>query len=134
MNTAVTNQERLAKFEELKELINGSEADTFKNYWDGRFFTGDMTFIFDATPYNLYFYEGTMIDVKIAQPANGYYVGIKGTQEQWETFFQNPNFQLSISVKHNENPFEQLGSALACRQNQSVVAQVMRLIARVMTN
>ena len=98
MKTAVTNQERLAKFEELKELINGSEADTFKNYWDGRFFTGDMTFIFDATPYNLYFYEGTMIDVKIAQPANGYYVGIKGTQEQWETFFQNPNFQLSISV------------------------------------
>ena len=77
--------------------------------------------------------RSVMEDV-IAQPANGYYVGIKGTQEQWETFFQNPNFQLSISVKHNENPFEQLGSALACRQNQSVVAQVMRLIARVMTN
>ena len=118
----------------MKELINGSEADTFKNYWDGRFFTGDMTFIFDATPYNLYFYEGTLIDVKIAQPTNGYYVGIKGTQEQWENFFKNPNFQLSISVKHNEHPFEQLGSALACRQNQSMVAQVMRLIARVMTN
>ena len=54
--------------------------------------------------------------------------------EQYMDISQNPNFQLSISVKHNENPFEQLGSALACRQNQSVVAQVMRLIARVMTN
>lgn len=129
----MTDRERLEKFEELKVLINGPEADTFKNYWDGRFFTGDMTFIFGKTPYNLHFYEGTLIDVKMAQPANGYYVGIKGTEAQWEAFFKNPNFQLSISVKHNENPFEQLGSALACRQNQSMVAQVMRLIARVMT-
>lgn len=129
----MTDLERLARFEELKKLINGAEAETFKNYWDGRFFTGDMTFIFDRTPYNLYFYEGTLIDVKMAQPSNGYYVGIKGDLAQWKAFFENPNFQLSISVKHNERPFEQLGSALACRQNQSMVAQVMRLIARVMT-
>lgn len=129
----MTDRERLAKFQELKELLNGPEAETFKNYWDGRFFTGDMTFIFDKTPYNMHFYEGTVIDVKMAQPANGYYVGIKGTQEQWDRFFANPHFQLSISIKHNEHPFEQLGSALACRQNQSMVAQVMRLIARVMT-
>ena len=129
----MTDRERLAKFQELKELLNGPEAETFKNYWDGRFFTGDMTFIFDKTPYNMHFYEGTVIDVKMAQPANCYYVGIKGTQEQWDRFFANPHFQLSISIKHNEHPFEQLGSALACRQNQSMVAQVMRLIARVMT-
>lgn len=129
----MTDRERLVKFQELKELLNGPEAETFKNYWDGRFFTGDMTFIFDKTPYNMFFYEGTVIDVKMAQPANGYYVGIKGTQEQWDRFFANPHFQLSISIKHNEHPFEQLGSALACRQNQSMVAQVMRLIARVMT-
>ncbi len=129
----MTDRERLAKFQELKELLNGPEAETFKNYWDGRFFTGDMTFIFDKTPYDMHFYEGTVIDVKMAQPANGYYVGIKGTQEQWDRFFANPHFQLSISIKHNEHPFEQLGSALACRQNQSMVAQVMRLIARVMT-
>lgn len=129
----MTDLERLRRFQELKELLNGPEADTFKNYWDGRFFTGDMTFIFDKTPYNLFFYEGTVIDVKMAQPANGYYVGIQGTQEQWDRFFAFPNFQVSISIKHNDKPFVQLGSALACRQNQSMVAQVMRLIARVMT-
>ena len=129
----MTDLERLRRIQELKELLNGPEADTFKNYWDGRFFTGDMTFIFDKTPYNLFFYEGTVIDVKMAQPANGYYVGIQGTQEQWDRFFAFPNFQVSISIKHNDKPFVQLGSALACRQNQSMVAQVMRLIARVMT-
>ena len=129
----MTDRERLAKFQELKELLNGPEADNFKGYWDGRFFTGDMTFIFDKTPYNMFFYEGTVIDVKMAQPANGYYVGIQGTQEQWDRFFAFPNFQVSISIKHNDKPFVQLGSAVACRQNQSMVAQVMRLIARVMT-
>ena len=128
----MTDLERLGRFKELQELINGPEAEEFKEYWDGKFFTGDMTFIFDKTPYNLFFYEGTLIDIKMAKPLNGYYVGISGTMEQWEEFFRHRNFQVSISVKHCDKPFEQLGGALACRQNQSMVGQVMRLIARVM--
>ena len=127
----MTNLERLEKFKQLKELLNGTEAEEFKNYWDGRFFTGDMTFIFNKTPYNIFFYKGTVIDVQMAQPANGYNVGIKGDDAQWEAFFEHRNFQLATSVKHCENPFESLGSALANRQNNAVVAQVMRLIARV---
>ena len=126
----MTDIERLEKFQKLKDMINGPEADEFKNYWDGRFFTGDMTFVFDKTPYNMYFYQGTMIDVQIGMPANGYYVGICGTQEQWEAFFAHRNFQLAISVKHCEHPFEQLGSALANRQNNTIAAQVMRLAAK----
>lgn len=125
----MTDLERLEKFKKLRELINGSEAETFKNYWDGRFFTGDMTFVFDKTPYNIFFHEGAVIDCKIATPANGYYVGIKGTQEQWDEFFVHRNFQLATSIKHCAKPFEQLGSALANRQNNTVVAQVMRLLA-----
>lgn len=128
----MTDQQRLEKFRELKELLNGPESENFREYWDGRFFNGDMTFIFGKTPYTMHFYEGTVVAVKIGTPVNGVYVGIKGDEEQWERFFANPNFQLSISVKHNDRPFEQLGSPLACRQNQSMVAQVMRLIARVM--
>lgn len=127
----MTALERLDKFKVLKELINGPEAEKFKNYWDGRFFTGDMTFIFDQTPYNMHFYKGTMIDVEIGKPANGYYVGISGTEEQWNEFFRHRNFQLAISVKHCDKPFEQLGSALANRQNNTIIAQVMRLTARV---
>lgn len=114
----------------LKEQINGPEAEEFKNYWDGRFFTGDMTFVFDRTPYNLYFYKGTLLDVEMAPPVNGYYVGISGTGEQWQEFFTHRNFQLAISIKHCKSPFEMLGSALANRQNNTVVAQVMRLTAK----
>lgn len=127
----MTDLERLQKFQALKELINGPEAEEFLNYWDGRFFTGNMTFIFDRTPYNLYFYKGAVVDVQIGVPAEGFYVGIRGTQAQWDEFFSHRNFQLAISVKHCEHPFEQLGSALANRQNNTVVAQVMRLIAKV---
>lgn len=126
----MTDQERLEKFKKLQEMINGPEAEEFKNYWDGRFFTGDMTFIFDNTPFNMYFYQGKMVDVFIGKPANGYYVGIKGTSEQWEDFFKHRNFQYAISIKHNPLCFENLGSALANRQNNSVIAQVMRLAAR----
>ena len=128
----MTDLERLAKFEELKELINGPEADTFKNEWDGRFSPGHFPFILKNPPYNLLFYEAPLFDVKRAPPINGYYVGISGNLAQWEEFFEKRIFQVSISVKHNEHPFTQLGSALACRQNQSMIAQVMRLIAKVM--
>ncbi|MDP3386249.1 MAG: hypothetical protein Q8S24_03355 [Eubacteriales bacterium] len=126
----MTDLERLEKFKKLKEMINGPEEEEFKNYWDGRFFTGDMTFIFDKTPYNMFFLNGTMVDVKIGKPTNGYYVGISGTQAQWDSFFVHRNFQLAISIKHCENPFEQLGSVLASRQNNTVIAQVMRLVAK----
>lgn len=82
----MTDLERLQKFQALKELINGPEAEEFLNYWDGRFFTGNMTFIFDRTPYNLYFYKGAVVDVQIGVPAEGFYVGIRGTQAQWDEF------------------------------------------------
>ncbi len=125
----MTDLERLEKFEKLRELINGPEAESFKNDWDGRFFTGDMTFVFDNVPYNVFFHEGTMVDVKISKPATGYYVGVKGTQAQWDAFFSHRNFQLATSIKHCAHPFEQLGSTLAGRQNNTVIAQVMRLLA-----
>lgn len=126
----MTPTERLEKFKKLQEMINGPEAEEFLNYWDGRFFTGDMTFIFDKVPYNMFFYKGKMIDVFIGQPANGYNVGLRGTEEQWQDFFSHRNFQLATSVKHNPLYFENLGSALANRQNNAVIAQVARLAAK----
>lgn len=126
----MTNQEKLEKFKKLQELINGPEADEFLNYWDGRFFTGDMTFIMNGIPFNMFFYKGKMIDVFVGQPANGYNVGLSGDEEQWNTFFQHRNFQLATSVKHCDRPFTNLGSALANRQNNAVIAQVARLTAK----
>ena len=126
----MTDMERLEKFKKLQEMINGPEAEAFLNYWDGRFFTGDMTFIFNKVPYNMFFYKGKMIDIYMGKPANGYYVGISGSAEQWEDFFKHRNFQLATSITHNPLCFENLGSALANRQNNAVIAQVMRLAAK----
>jgi len=126
----VTDKERLEKFKVLQELVNGAEADKFLNYWDGRFFTGNMTFVFEKAPYNMVFYRGKMIDVYLGLPENGFEVGISGSIEQWEDFFKHRNFQLATSIKHNPLCFENLGSALANRQNNAVIAQVMRLAAK----
>ena len=123
-------QERLEKFKKLQEMVNGPEAELFKTRYDGRFFTGDMTFIFDKVPYNMFFYKGEFMDVYVGQPSGGYYVGISGSQEQWNDFFKHRNFQLATSIKHNPLCFENLGSALANRQNNSVIAQIMRLTAK----
>ena len=128
----MTELERVEKFEEVKKRINGSEAELFKGRYDGRFFTGDMTFVFDGIPYNMYLYQGKVIDVYMGQPANGYYVGISGSSEQWDDFFRHRNFQLATSIKHNPLCFKSLGSALHNRQNNSVIAQMMRVIATVM--
>lgn len=126
----MTNSERLEKFKKLQEMINGSEAEEFLNYWDGRFFTGDLTFVFEGIPYNMFFYRGRMIDVFMGMPDNGFNVGISGSLAQWEDFFRHRNFQLATSIKHNKLCFENLGSAIANRQNNSVIAQVMRLAAK----
>lgn len=128
----MTDLERLEKFKKVREMINGPEAELFLNRYDGRFFTGDMTFIFHRVPYNLFLYKGSVVDVYMGQPANGYYVGISGSQEQWDDFFRHRNFQLATSIKHNPLCFENLGSALANRQNNSVIAQMMRVIAKAM--
>ena len=128
----MTDLERLEKFKEVQRRVNGPEAELFRERYDGRFFTGDMTFIFDGVPYSLYLYKGAVIDVYMGKPASGCYVGIKGSSEQWEDFFRHRNFQLATGIKHNPLCFENLGSALANRQNNTVVAQMMRIIARVM--
>lgn len=128
----MTELERLEKFKIVQERVNGPEAGLFKNRYDGRFFTGDMTFVFDGVPYNMFLYKGTVIDVFIGQPADGYNVGISGSSEQWEDFFRHRNFQLATSIKHNPLCFQNLGSALDNRQNNSVIAQMMRIIAKVM--
>ena len=87
----MTELERLEKFKIVQERVNGPEAGLFKNRYDGRFFTGDMTFVFDGVPYNMFLYKGTVIDVFIGQPADGYNVGISGSSEQWEDFFRHRN-------------------------------------------
>lgn len=122
----------LDKFAKVKELINGPEAENFKENNFGKFFTGEITLVFDKTPFVLTFYKGTLIDIVQGKSFAGVYVGLGGTWAQWAEFFEHRNFQLAISPKRNPNCFEFLGSPLAFRQNNSVIAELLRIIARVM--
>jgi hypothetical protein len=123
---------RLEQFAAVKELINGPEAENFKGRYFGRYFSGDMTFVFDEAPFTLTFHKGTMIAVEFGQPLNGVNIGLGGKTEQWEDFFRHRNFQLATSPKHNPLCFKTLGSPLGYRQNNNTVAQLMRVMAKVM--
>ena len=48
----MTDIERLEKFQKLKDMINGPEADEFKNYWDGDVYKrqGPKTILCGAVP------------------------------------------------------------------------------------
>lgn len=123
----------LEKFEKVKELINGSEAENFKEKYFARFFSGDITLIFDKTAYTLTFHKGTMIDVMYGKPLAGSNFGLGGSLEQWEDFYKHGNFQFATSAKRNPHCFEFLGSSIAFRQNNNVIAHLMRVIAMVMS-
>jgi len=122
----------LEKFEQVKDLINGTEAVNFKEKYFARFFSGDITLVFDKVPYTLTFHKGTMIDVMYGKPLTGINFGLGGTQAQWEDFYKHRNFQLATSAKRNPNCFEFLGSSLAFRQNNNVIAHLLRVIAMAM--
>jgi hypothetical protein len=123
----------LEKFEKVKELINGAEAENFKEKYFARFFSGDITLVIDKVPYTLTFHKGTMIDVMHGKPLNGINFGLGGLQAQWDEFFEHRNFQFATSAKRNPNCFEFLGSPLAFRQNNNVIAHLMRVLAMVMS-
>jgi len=122
----------LEKFKKVKELINGTEAENFKQRYSARFFTGDITLEFEKTTYTLSFHKGTMIETEEGKQLAAVNFGLRGTKEQWEDFFEHRNFQFATSPKRNPRCFEVLGSTLAFRQNNNVIAHLMRVIAMVM--
>lgn len=128
----VDSNTRLQQFERVKELINGPEAELFKTRYLARYFSGDITFLMGGAPFTLTFHKGTMIAVELGKPVDGINIGLGGSDEQWRDFFGHKNFQLATSPKHNPLCFEILGSPLAYRQNNNTMAQLMRVMAKVM--
>ncbi|WP_316860207.1 hypothetical protein [uncultured Cohaesibacter sp.] len=123
---------KLQQFEKVKELINGPEAELFKTRYLARYFSGNITFIMGDAPFTLNFHKGEMVSVELGKPINGIHIGLGGSDEQWTDFFRHKNFQLATSPKHNPLCFEILGSPLAYRQNNNTMAQLMRVMAKVM--
>lgn len=116
------------KMHELKELINGPEADRFLNYYYGKYFTGTILLQQDEEQVTLFLYHGTIVDVVEGVPNEGYEVGVRGTQKEWDAFCAHKSLSVATN-KGNEDNLTTLGSPIRFRQNFNVVAQLVRVYA-----
>lgn len=118
----------LEKMEELRDLINGEEAETFQEYYYGKFFTGDITLIEGDTSYTLSLHKGKVVDIEEGIPNTGIDVGVQGTSEEWDKFATHKSLSVATN-KGNDLNLTTLGGAIRFRQNFNVVAQLIRVYA-----
>lgn len=114
----------------LKEKINGEEAEQFKEYYDGKFFSGDITIIEESQTATLSFHNGTCIDVAEGIPNSGLDVGVSGSKEDWDKFVTHKSLSVATN-KGNSNNLTTHGGAIRFRQNFNVVAQLIRVYASI---
>lgn len=118
------------KMLELKELINGKEAERFKNFYYGKFFRGDITIIEDEQAVTLTFHKGSCIDVIDGIPNTGIDIGVSGSHEEWNKFVSHCSLSIATN-KANNHPLKTHGGAIRFRQNFNVVAQLIRVYSTI---
>ncbi|WP_342433432.1 hypothetical protein [Neobacillus sp. FSL H8-0543] len=112
----------------LKEEINGEEAELFKEFYYGKFFSGSITLIEETEAVTLVFYKGNCIDVVNGVPNSGLDIGVSGSKEAWDKFVTHKSLSVATN-KGNSNNLSTLGGAIRFRQNFNVVAQLIRVFA-----
>lgn len=112
----------------LKEQINGSEAETFLNYYYAKFFTGDISLMQDEEVVTLSFHKGRCIDLEVGVPNTGIDIGVRGNQVEWSDFRRHKSLSVATN-RATENKLTTLGSPIRFRQNFNVVAQLIRVLA-----
>jgi len=124
--------EMIEIFKELQQAINGPEAETTKEWYFGKFFTGDINLKIEDKSFILSFYQGTMIDVKEATPLSGFSFGLSGSWERWADFFQRGIFGFATAPAY-QNPLglTVTGSVLCFRQNYNICAHVCKTLAKI---
>lgn len=118
------------KMLQLKEKINGEEAELFKEFYYGKFFSGDITISEDAETVTLTFHNGTCIDVVKGIPNSGLDIGVSGSKEDWDKFVTHKSLSVATN-KGNSNNLKTHGGAIRFRQNFNVVAQLIRVYASI---
>ena len=117
---------------ELQQLINGPEAERTREWYFGKFFTGDINLVFEGKSYVLSFYKGEMVNVAEGMPLAGYSFGLSGTKERWEDFFRHGIFGFATAPAY-QNPLglTVTGSVLSFRQNYNICAHVCKMLAKI---
>ncbi|WP_077211953.1 hypothetical protein [Bacillus dakarensis] len=118
------------KILELKEKINGEEAELFKEFYYGKFFSGDITLSEEQETVTLTFHKGTCIDVVKGIPNTGVDIGVSGSKDDWDKFVTHKSLSVATN-KGNSNNLTTLGGAIRFRQNFNVVAQLIRVYASI---
>lgn len=119
-------------FRELQLLINGPEAERTKEWYFGKFFTGDINLKIEDKSYILSFHEGEMISVVEGIPLSGFSFGLSGTWERWADFFKHGIFGFATAPAY-QNPLglTVTGSVLCFRQNYNICAHVCKMLAKI---
>ena len=116
------------KMLQLKDLINGAEAEKFLNFYYGKFFKGDITIVDGDETCTLSFHYGKCIDVIDGIPNSGVDIGVKGNDAEWERFTAHKSLSVATN-KGNSDNLTTMGGAIRFRQNFNVVAQLIRVYA-----
>lgn len=118
------------KMSVLKEKINGEEAELFREFYYGKFFSGDITLVEEMETVTLSFHKGKCIDVVKGIPNSGLDIGVSGSKEDWDKFVTHKSLSVATN-KGNSNNLKTLGGAIRFRQNFNVVAQLIRVYAEI---
>ncbi len=118
------------KMLELQEIINGEEAELFKEFYYGKFFSGDISLSEESETATLAFHNGRCIDVVEGIPNSGLDIGVSGSIEDWDKFVTHKSLSVATN-KGNSNNLTTHGGAIRFRQNFNVVAQLIRVYASI---
>jgi hypothetical protein len=117
--------------ETLRDRINGDCADTFKNRYFGRFFTGDMTLRHDDATYTYSIHCGDVVAIRAGVPITGIDIGVSGAAIDWQTFSARRSLTVSTN-KMNPHTLTLHGAPLRLRQNFNALAYLCRVFSEIL--
>jgi hypothetical protein len=91
------------KMLQLKDKINGEEAELFKEFYYGKFFSGDITIGEESETVTLTFHKGTCIDVVEGIPNTGLDIGVSGSKEDWDKFVTHKSLSVATNKGNSNN-------------------------------
>jgi hypothetical protein len=117
--------------ERLRDRLNGECAESFRDKYYGRFFTGDITVKYDAAAFTLSVHLGKVIAVQKGIPVTGVDLGVSGGAEDWKEFGDRKSLSVSLNSMNPHN-LSLTGAPLRTRQNFNALAYLCRVFSEIL--
>lgn len=121
--------EKLAEM--LRDRLNGDCAETFREKYYGRFFSGDMSVKYDAQVFTLSIHQGKVVAVQQGTPITGVDIGVGGGAEDWQEFSHRKSLSVSLNSMNPHN-LSLMGAPLRTRQNFNALAYLCRVFSEIL--